>query len=373
MSSQCIPSKRKHCNVLRYEDIDPFFAKYKCINKVCNCSSRTFFYCKLCDSYSTDRRFKTRHLEAKSHLSRFRQRMANHVSNQNDDKLLDQSSGALDYVMDDGSNTDRENNYSIFETVDMYLSNRRQSRFISDDSDNIRQMFSDCVSGSISEPIHKEFFESIMKGKRCPVSDFVARSFSVACQVGRSNSNSVGCLSNEESLFHLMLSHLCTGLTERQIDIMLALMNYMTGTGVSTSRIPGDGNPLNQYWIDGKNSIQSNLPTPTPEFIEETKCCYTSLEQVIRYNSVTGRYPRPFGTFKDSAHGMCARAQEWFQVADSILDPPEPNRSTLLRVKVIFWSDSATLFGLKDLSFHLCVASVGAPDGNHSGKWGFPL
>ena len=70
---------------------------------------------------------------------------------------------------------------------------------------------------------------------------------------------------------------------------------------------------------------------------------------------------------------MCARAQEWFQVADSILDPPEPETSTLLRVKVIFWSDSATLFGLKDSSFHLCVASVGAPDGDHSGKWGFPL
>ena len=119
-------------------------------------------------------------------------------------------------------------------------------------------MFSDCVSGSITEPIHKEFFESIMKGKQCPVSDFVAHSFSVACQVGRSNSNSVGCLSNEESLFHLMLSHLCTGLTERQIDIMLALMNYMTGTGVSISRIPGDGNPLKILGQWQKfNSIQS--------------------------------------------------------------------------------------------------------------------
>ena len=143
MSSQCIPSKRKHCNVLRYEDIDPFFAKYKCTNKVCVCSSRTFFYCKLCNSYSTDRHFKIRHLSTQSHLSRSCQRTANRVINQNDDdssvadssfvlpadvdKLLDQSSGPLDYVMDDGSNTDCENNYSIFETVDMYLSNRRQS------------------------------------------------------------------------------------------------------------------------------------------------------------------------------------------------------------------------------------------------------
>ena len=111
MSSQCIPSKQKNCNVLRYEDIDPFFAKYKCINKVCNCSSKTFFYCKLCDSYSTNQMFKVRHLSTQSHLSQSCQRTANHVSNQNDDELLDQSSGVLDYVMDDGSNTDRENNY----------------------------------------------------------------------------------------------------------------------------------------------------------------------------------------------------------------------------------------------------------------------
>ena len=31
------------------------------------------------------------------------------------------------------------------------------------------------------------------------------------------------------------------------------------------------------------------------------------------------------------------------------------------------------MFALKDSSFHLCVATVGAPEGDHTGKWRYPL
>ena len=92
------------------------------------------------------------------------------------------------------------------------------------------------------------------------------------------------------------------------------------------------------------------------------------LEDVIQYNCTTDRYPKPFGDFSDCPQGSCGRAREWLRLAPDIIDPQE-NKYKTLYIKVVLWPDSATLFTAKDSSFHLCVATVGAPEGDHTGKW----
>ena len=118
-------------------------------------------------------------------------------------------------------------NCSTIDSLSLHMIRVKQDQFLSDGTINLQQVFEHCVLDSISNHIHKEFFESILMNKQCPVSYFVAQSFSAAGKVGQMETNSIPKLSKEESLFHLMLSKLCTSLTHPQRNLMLALMRYM--------------------------------------------------------------------------------------------------------------------------------------------------
>ena len=96
------------------------------------------------------------------------------------------------------------------------------------------------------------------------------------------------------------------------------------------------------------------------------------MEDIIRFQFTTEHCPRPFQRFKDSIHSNTIRGIELLSSAQSTLHPV-PDDYDIYPVKLILWSDGANPFSTKDCSVHICVATVGAPDGDHSGKWSNPL
>ena len=124
---------------------------------------------------------------------------------------------------------------------------------------------------------------------------------------------------------------------------------------------------MRSYWSGGNNSIVRKLPCPKAQSIDKTELNYVSLEDIIRFQFTTEHYPCPFRRFKDSIHANTIRGIKLLSSAQSILHPV-PDDYDIYPVKLILWSDGANPFSTKDCSVHICVATVGAPDDNHSEK-----
>ena len=66
---------------------------------------------------------------------------------------------------------------------------------------------------------------------------------------------------------------------------------------------------------------------------------------------------------------------QWFVYAKSKLVPPNSSEVNvpIVYVKIIIWTNAANTFNTKESSVHMCVVTVGAQDGDHSGKRSYPI
>ena len=171
-------------------------------------------------------------------------------------------------------------------------------------------------------------------------------------------------------MFHLMLAKLVSVLPDTLRPVLVSLLyHYSTNPKLF---VPVNESYLRSYWSGGNNSIVRKLPCPKAQLIGKTELNYVSLEDIIRFQFTTEHYPCPFRRFKDSIHANTIRGIKLLSSAQSILHPV-PDDYDIYPVKLILWSDGANPFSTKDCSVHICVATVGAPDGDHSGKWSNPL
>ena len=198
---------------------------------------------------------------------------------------------------------------------------------------------------------------------------------------GKSNSSSnESCsvsITEADALFHVMMCKLYHELTDEQMENVIILANYARYRGKKLS-LPTSLKKCRHVWHRKyERSIHKNLPIP--EVVMPKKgngYSYLSLEDIIRRNMATlDRFPRPFSNFKDSPHGQSARGTEWLLSSEKYLDPIHniDDDSEIYKIKVIIWSDGARTFWFKDSSVHICTATIGAPDGDHSGLHTYPI
>ena len=222
----------------------------------------------------------------------------------------------------------------------------------------------------IDDAVHRSFFTAVFDaGDIPPFQKFVETVFSNVLP-GNNKTNSSTNLSQNNAMFHLMLAKLVSVLPDTLRPVLVSLLyHYSTNPKLF---VPVNESYLRSYWSGGNNSIVQKLPCPKAQSIGKTELNYVSLEDIIRFQFTTEHYPCPFQRFKDSIHANTIRGIELLSSAQSILHPVSDDYD-IYPVKLILWSDGANPFSTKDCSVHICVATVGAPDGDHSGKWSNPL
>ena len=377
--------------------------EHRCCNKTCSFFTKTFTYCSLCQSSSFDNsKYQQRHPQSSSHKMKLKpiDDESKHycdistlskmtlINIQDIDSSFNFPPDSDNYTLQpmfhkeetllltnkqemQGNTKNVESpNPVVDNSMQGYLDLFKKKSFSACDREEKDAIVRCCFPNQMND-VQQKYFNSLLYDSEPPVCNFIANSFSEAGKVGRTSSNSVGKYSNNKAMFHIILAQLASQLSIPKMTEIILLMNYVKDNHKSIT-IPSNEKDLQKGWIVGNNSIQKNLPVPKPTYNKNTRCTYTSLEDVIRYNCTTDRYPKPFGDFSDCPQGSCGRAREWLHMAPDIIDPKE-NKYETLYIKVVLWSDSATLFTVKDSSFHLCVATVGAPEGDHTGKWGYPL
>ena len=178
-------------------------------------------------------------------------------------------------------------------------------------------------------------------------------------------------LEKEDCLFHLLLSKITTDLTPSQNEILLSLLQHARFRGKEID-LPDGTSSLTRIHSGGKYSISKNLHGPKPYKMPDSEFSYLSHEDIIRHACLTSRYPHPFLPFNNGAHANSERGKDL--LPEHVLQA-EVNDDGIpyYHVKTILWTDAFNPLNTKDSSLHLCVATIGALDGDHSGKRGYSI
>jgi len=135
--------------------------------------------------------------------------------------------------------------------------------------------------------------------------------------------------------------------------------------------IPSKGS--DRCLIKGTNSIYKNLPIPSTQ---KTKSgyMYVSLKESILHLFLSENPPIPFIPLKSAIHANTNRGRKLlYKFSDNYNGDLPVN---LFPVELYIWNDGflAHQFSVKnDAAAHVCYATIGAPNGDHSGKHTVPI
>lgn len=85
---------------------------------------------------------------------------------------------------------------------------------------------------------------------------------------------------------------------------------------------------------------------------------------------LTSRVPHPFSSFDNAVHANSKRGKALLSSGtDGVLN--NVDEILFCHVKTMLWTDAFNPLNTKDASLHLCIATIGALDGDHSDKCGY--
>ena len=178
-------------------------------------------------------------------------------------------------------------------------------------------------------------------------------------------------IDNEDSLHHLLLAKLSSDLTPAQNEIVVALLAHSAFRGPDL-HTPNSINDLARIYSTGKYAIHKTLPGPKPAKMPNSEFSYLSHEEIIKHMFLTSRVPHPFSTFDNAVHANSKRGKALLSSATKdVLN--DVDGIPFFHVKTMLWTDAFNPLNTKDASLHLCVATIGALDGDHSGKRGYSI
>ena len=170
--------------------------------------------------------------------------------------------------------------------------------------------------------------------------------------------------------FHFLFAQLSSQLSKPCRKMLAAIVRYasLSATNICIHCSPDD---CRFVWCEGPYSIALGVKTLHPKKVGSSEYYMLSLEDIIRNMFLTENFPLPFQRHQESAHGSSVKAAEWFQQHSDY----EPGDFTDYVIKLITWTDAFSPFQGKDSNFqvHMCVATIGAADGDHSGIRGYPI
>lgn len=121
--------------------------------------------------------------------------------------------------------------------------------------------------------------------------------------------------------------------------------------------------------MEGQNSILSNLPTPEPQHDKPSGYIYIPLKESIIFMFASQNPPVPFLPFDGCVHAKSEKKNELLPELQSDFTGSTPNNCFFL--EVIIWADGflAHQFSVtSEASAHVCFITIGAPNGDQSGK-----
>ena len=96
--------------------------------------------------------------------------------------------------------------------------------------------------------------------------------------------------------------------------------------------------------------------------------CY-HWKNIIRHLFSTDNPPYPFFELPDSIHAKAPRGQEFLNHIDDIIVSPN---TVLYPIQIGLWLDAFVPHNFSDKFVHCCVVTIGAREGDHSGRFSFP-
>ena len=201
------------------------------------------------------------------------------------------------------------------------------------------------------------------------------------------NPRSYNSCTDSSAMYTLLVMHLTKKMTIPDREIFSSILSFVahnerqqvigldnSAPSVSESLyIPKNAPDIRQTLFEGVTSLQNNLPLPDTRLLDN-KFVYIPLMETIRNQFATENPPHPFLPFDNDVHASSPRGQE---LLASFLESPvnnDPHQPMLYPLKLILWCDGFQCFNFSvdsDASAHACYATIGAKDGDHSGKFTF--
>ena len=180
------------------------------------------------------------------------------------------------------------------------------------------------------------------------------------------------------SLYLLLLSKLSIEITIPQQQILASLLSHVFQNALMPLQlrpplfVPASANHIRHKIIDGKYSIRENLPIP--EIIEYSDgFIYISLKSTIKHLFCSEQPPNPYLPFSTSVHANTPRGKELLDL-DELSGSLDYNNDgyPIYPIKGIPWADDFEPFTVirnNGQSVHVCFITLGAMDGDHSGRY----
>ena len=182
-------------------------------------------------------------------------------------------------------------------------------------------------------------------------------------------------VSKSDCLYTLMLTKVALKLPQTERNMLAAVMNHLHRTHCDrapTIYLPKNGQEMHNTLVRARYSIMNNVPSPNPVTTNKGGYVYVPLADSLRVQFESDEPPNMFQPFSKTVHGKAPRGAEL--LADFMKSRVTSDEPGLYPVKLILWSDGFQCFNVtvnNDASAHVCFATMGAKDGDMSGKFGF--
>ena len=193
-----------------------------------------------------------------------------------------------------------------------------------------------------------------------------------AIKGGKVASHSMYNVSTSECLMTLLLTKITLKLPEAERNMLAAVINHMAAGNKDMNPnqyIPINGQDMHNVLVKAEYSVMNNVAAPKATITQKGGYAYVSLTDSLRVQFASDKPPHMFHIFEKTLHSQHPRGKEL--LADFALCPVKQNEPGLYPVKLILWSDGFQCFNVTvntNAAAHACFATMGAEDGDMSGK-----
>jgi hypothetical protein len=176
------------------------------------------------------------------------------------------------------------------------------------------------------------------------------------------------------SLYTLLLSKLCIEISLKQRQILATLLSHGFHSATEPNSkifVPACANDIRNKILEGKHSVKANLPIP--EIVELADgFIYIPMKSTIKHKFCSEHPPNAFLPFSHSVHANTPRGKELLVPTEVIGSISEDHSGhPIFPVKLLPWTDDFEVHSVvktTGASAHLGFVTIGAVDGDHSGR-----
>jgi hypothetical protein len=216
------------------------------------------------------------------------------------------------------------------------------------------------------DEVHKSYFDACVK--------HVGHQFITNQAITRSPNAYHSEENASMSLYTLLLSKLSIEMSSTQRQILATLLSHAFHSARDRNSklfVPSCGNDIRKKLLEGKHSVKANLPIPQIVELAEG-FIYIPMKSTIKHQFCSEDPPNPFLPFSHSVHANTPRGKELLDPSEVVGSMSEDHRGhPIFPIKLLPWTDDFEVHNVvktTGASAHLGFVTIGAQDGDHSGK-----